>query len=449
MHQGLRRWLLFSFAEMRANLAKDFFMWRRFFRDSIGAAIVLPSAHGDHKSGIGYDDACAASEIYSKLHNSKNLEIRTSELLGDAIRQHLILIAGKKANPISRDFRVLKDADLTLCLEEGVIYDQEKQAVVTSKFSNAAKSTTDNVTIDYGLIVYTDSPFEPTAKVLQLAGIQGSGTLAAAIAVSEERYIDEIERLINQEMKNIARNVENKTVEILVKVCARDGRIDRDSITLEKITVGGGKCRRKWESREYSQLRKVIPHRMYVDVIGRGQQETPMIKVRIDDQEIKFTKSPDRLKLIYILAKQAREDYLNGCKKDGWLSAVELAESAWQIRYRGGVNEILPDIRREISKGIVTWARNLQRLGKLRLEESISLSEEYVNSEILVSDFDIKKKIVDLVYLINQEEKSRLGVDFLLIESCPGLGYRINIHPALIFLNDSGPAALNASTVLG
>jgi hypothetical protein len=153
--------------------------------------------------------------------------------------------------------------------------------------------------------------------------------------------------------------------------------------------------------------------------------------------------------LIYILAKQARENYLNGCKKDGWVSAVELAESAWQIRYRGGVNEILPDIRREISKGIVTWARNLQRLGKLRLEESISLSEEYVNSEILVSDFDIKKKIVDLVYLINQEEKNRFGADFLLIESCPGLGYRINIHPALIFLNDSVPAALNAPTLIG
>jgi hypothetical protein len=439
-----------SFAlPMRANLVKDFFMWRRFFRDSIGVAIVLPSAQEDHKSGIGYDDACAAIEIYSKLHGSKSLEIRTPELVGDAIRKHLILIAGKKANPISQEFRILKDADLTLCLDEGVIYDREKQAVVTSRFSNGAKSTSDKVTIDYGLIVYTDSPFDPAAKVLHLAGLQGSGTLAAAIAVSAGRYIDEIERWINQEMKNVARNLENKTVEILVKVCARDGRIDRESITLEKITVSASKCRRKWESKEYSQLRKVIPHRMYVDVIGRGHQEAPMIKVRVDDQEIKFTKSPDRLKLIYILAKQARENYLSGCKKDGWLSAAELAESAWQIRYRGGVNEILPDIRREISKGIVTWARNLQRLGKLRLEESISLSEEYVNSEILVSDFDIKKKIVDLVYLINQDEKSRFGADFQLIESCPGLGYRINIHPALIFLNDSVPVSLDAPTAIG
>jgi len=173
-------------------------------------------------------------------------------------------------------------------------------------------------------------------------------------------------------------------------------------------------------------------------VIGRGQQETPMIKVRIDDQEIKFARSPDRLKLIYILAKQAREDYANESKRDGWLSALELAERMWQIRRRDGVNEILTEIRREVSKDIVTWARNLQRLGKLRFEESIRFDQDYVNSEILVSDFDVKKKIVDLVYLINQDEKNKFGSAFQLIESCPGLGYRINLHPALIFLDESG-----------
>ena len=434
---------------MRSNFVKDFFIWRRFLRDSSGAAIVLPSPHGDYKSGISYNDACAGSEIYGKLHSSKNLEIRTPELLGDDIRKNLILIGGKKANPISRDFQMLKDGSLTLHLDEGVIFDKEKQAVVTSKFSNAQKSTIDNVTIDYGLIVYTDSPFEPSAKVLHLAGIKGSGTLAAAISVSEERYINEIERLISQEMKGAARNWENKTVEILVKACARDRRINRDSITLEKVMVSAGRWSRKWESKEYGQLSKVNPHRMYVDVIGRGQQEAPLIKIRIDDQEIRFTKSADRLKLIYILAKQAQEDYLNDCKREGWLSAVELAESAWQITYRSGVNEILPDIRREISKGIVTWARNLQRLGKLRFDDNIDLDQDYVNSEILVSDFDIKKKIVDLVYLINQDEKTRLGPDFQLIESCPGLGYRISIHPALIFLNENGPASANAPSVIG
>lgn len=439
----------FRFYEMRVNLAKDFFIWRRFFRDSVGAAIVVPSPHGDDKSGISYNDACAVSEVYGKLHSSKNLEIRTPELLGDDIRKNLILIGGKKTNPISRDFQMLKDGNLTLKLDEGVIFDKEKRAVVTSKFSNVQKGTLHHTTVDYGLIVYTDSPFEPSAKVLHLAGIKGSGTLAAAIAVSEERYIEEIERFISQEMKGAARNLENKAVEILVKACARDGRISRDSMTLEKITVSTGKCCRKWESKDYSQLRKVNPHTMRVDVIGRAQQETPMIKVKIDDQEIKITKSPDRLKLIYILAKQAREDYLDDCKKEGWLSAVELAESAWRVTYRSGVNEILPDIRREISKGIVTWARNLQRLGKLRLEEDISLDQEYVNSEILVSDFDIKKKIVDLVYLINQDEKSRFGPDFQLIESCAGLGYRISIHPALIFLNEPGPAPFTATAVIG
>jgi hypothetical protein len=431
---------------MGANLAKDFFIWRRFFRDSIGAVIVLPCAQEDCKSDISYSDACAGSEIYAKLHSSKNLDIRTPELLGDAIRKNLILIAGKRANPISRDFQSLKDADLTFYLDEGVIYDKENQVVVTSTFSNPKKSTIDNVDFDYGLIVYTNNPFGRFTKILHLTGINGCGTLAAAITVSEERYTHDIERFINQKMKGAARNLGNKTVEILVKACASNGRIKRDSISLEKIKVSDGNGSQKWESKDYNQMRKVIPHRIYVDVIGRGQQETSMIKVRIDDQEIKFARSPDRLKLIYILAKQAREDYANESKRDGWLSALELAERMWQIRRRDGVNEILTEIRREVSKDIVTWARNLQRLGKLRFEESIRFDQDYVNSEILVSDFDVKKKIVDLVYLINQDEKNKFGSAFQLIESCPGLGYRINLHPALIFLDESGQDHLSMST---
>jgi hypothetical protein len=81
----------------------------------------------------------------------------------------------------------------------------------------------------------------------------------------------------------------------------------------------------------------------------------------------------------------------------------------------------------------MAWARNLEKLGKLKLDENIKLDHNYINSEILVFDLDLKKKIVDLVHLINQEERNKFGSEFHFIESHPGLGYRINIHPALIF----------------
>ncbi len=422
---------------LRVNLAKDFFIWRRFFSDPVGAVIVLPSPHGDYKSGISYRDACAGGEIYAKLHSLKNLDIRTPELLGDDIRKNLILIAGNRANPISRDFQSVKDSDLSFYLDEGVIYDKEKQAIATPKFSDTQKRTIDYVMNDYGLILYTNNPFGRSTKVLHLAGIKGSGTLAAAIAVSQEKYIHEIERLISQKVKGATGDLGNKTVEILVKACASNGRIKRNGISLEKIKVSDGNGSRKWESEDYNQMRKVIPHRLYLHVIGGGQKETEMIKVRVDDQEIKFAKSPDRVKIIHILAKQAREDYVNESEKEGWLSGLQLAERIWPIKRRDGVTQIPSEIRREISKDIITWATNLQKFGKLRFEEGIRLDQDYVNSEILVLDFDLKKKIVDLVHLINQDEKIKFGPGFQLIQSHPGLGYRINIHPALIFLNET------------
>jgi hypothetical protein len=53
---------------------------------------------------------------------------------------------------------------------------------------------------------------------------------------------------------------------------------------------------------------------------------------------------------------------------------------------------------------------------------------------------DIKKKIVDLIHAINHEQRMTNGSGFPLIQSTQGLGYRINLHPSLIFLTESeGP----------
>ena len=421
---------------MRAGQEKDFFIWEHFLHDPIRTVIVLPSPHGDYKSGISYSDARAMGEIYAKLQKLKNLNVCTPELLGHDISKNLILIAGKKANSVIKDFQSSKGTNLTFDLEDGIIYDKEKQVVVTPQYLKGEKRTIENVTVDYGLIVYMNNPFGQSTKVLHLAGIKGCGTLAAVLAITEERYIHEIEKLIKQHIDNIdTSELENKTVEILVKAYADDGRVKRDSLVAEKIKVSNDRASGQWESGEYRQLKKVIPHRLYISAIHKADPRTSMIKVKIDDQEIQFAKSSDRLKMLYILAKQAREDYLSELENEGWVTAWELAERLWQIKQRGDIIEIPDEIRGEVSNAIITWARCLENQGKLRLDEKIKLDRDYINSEILVFSSDMKKKIADLVYLINQEKRDKFGSGFRLIESQPGLGYRINIHPALIFIS--------------
>ena len=68
--------------------------------------------------------------------------------------------------------------------------------------------------------------------------------------------------------------------------------------------------------------------------------------------------------------------------------------------------EIPDELKREISSAILTWARYLEKLRKLKLDEDIKLDQDYINSEILLLDSDIKKKIADLAYLINHEENT-------------------------------------------
>jgi hypothetical protein len=47
--------------------------------------------------------------------------------------------------------------------------------------------------------------------------------------------------------------------------------------------------------------------------------------------------------------------------------------------------------------------------------------------------------------MINHEEKKKYGPGFQLIESKPGLGYRINLHPALIFITEATEPVLTAA----
>ena len=359
----------------------------------------------------------------------------TPEHLGHDICENLILIGGKKANPIAKDFQTVKQASLNFYLDDGVIYDREKQILVTPEYTHGQPRNLASVVADYGLVIYSDNPFGKATKILQLAGIKGFGTLAATIAVVGPTPVHQIERLLGRFMDNrgVSR-LKKSTVEILVKVFVANGSVSRDSLQIEKIRVSNESTAQTWESETYSQLKKVVPHRIYINVAETACKSLN-ITVGIDEREPNyFSKSADRLKTIYFLAKQAKDDYLRQSENKGWLSALELAEKLWQFQHRNGVIDIPSELKRQISEIIKRWAGHLQRKGELIFSNNIKLDHEYINSEILVFDLDIKKRIVDLVHKINHEEKNHFGLEFPLIESKPGRGYRINLHPSLIFI---------------
>jgi hypothetical protein len=427
---------------MRAKQSNELSIWGCLLDKEAQTVIVMPAPHGDYKSGISYGDAFAGGEIYAKLHRIIGAELRTPDLLGDDSSRNLILIGGKKANPIVKHFQALNHASLNFELDDGVIYDKEKQVVLTPEYAHGQERTLANVVADYGLIVFTNNPFGKSTKILQIAGIRGFGTLASAIAVVDPGPSHQIDKLLGRLLSDRdATQLKNRTVEILVKASVTNGKLKRESIQIEKITVRNGLASRTWESEAYRQSKTVVPHRLYITGT-KTPSKTLSIRARIDDQEIEFGKSTDRLNAIYFLAKHAKDDYLNQSENKGWLSAMELAERLWQIKHRSGTIEIPGEIKREIAEVIIRWASHLERKGKLILSDDIKLDHDYINSEILVFDLDIKKRIVDLVHMINHEEKKKYGPGFQLIESKPGLGYRINLHPALIFITEATEAVL-------
>jgi hypothetical protein len=422
---------------MRAKHFNKLFDWYSFGRNQAETVIVLPSPHGEYKSGISYSDALAAGEIYAGFRELGQIDLRTPELLGNDISKNLVLLGGPKANPVAKRYRELKQSSLNFELHDGVIYDRHKQVVLTPEYLSHEAKTNAHLVADYGVIVYSDNPFGNATEVLHVAGIKGFGTFAAAVTLIDRSLIRQAKNSLKSFKTGCdAEGTKRGPVEILVKVAVTDRKARRDSISIEKLCLSGGGADQKWESEAYGLLKPERPQSLYI-TIGSSPHRTVNIKMRIGDREISVGQSPDRRSILYHLAKQAKDDYVNQRDNNGWLNAVAIADRLWQIKHKNGAIEIPDEMKRQISENIKRWATHLQRRGDLVVSDKIKLDCGYINSEILVFDLDVRKKIVDLVHMINQEQKNGSGPGHQLIESKPRLGYRINVHPALIFINDS------------
>lgn len=425
---------------MQASRQKESFLWQHFLEETNETIIVLPSPHGVYKDGISYCDTCAMGKIYARLQHRTNFEMCTPEQLGSDIKKNLILLSGPIANSITKELYASKAMELGLRLDDGLVYDKDEYIVLTPEYLPGETRSIKDLTVDYGLIVYTNNPFGTHTKVLHLAGIRGCGTIAAALAVTDDTFLHRIEECYAEFPKTVGScKPQQQTVEILVKVRARCGKVDPATLSLEILTVNSGRNSWSWNSKTYQELQPVPPHRLSITLNGRGEQDSSVEAIMINDQKLNCARSPDRRRLLYVLAKHSKRNYLAQSETNGWLMAGALAKKLWNINDETGASELSPDLRRVVSESIITWARHLSKKGRLKLDKKICLDHHYVSREILVFDHDLKKRITDLVYMINHDAKVSFGTDFQLIESQHGRGYRLNIHPALISFTNFEP----------
>ena len=202
--------------------------------------------------------------------------------------------------------------------------------------------------MDYGLILYMNNPFGPGTKILHLGGIRGCGTLAAAIAVTENSSLKLIEqRLATQPNPLACPTSDHASVEILVKVSATQTKVERKTLSIEKLTVHHRGSGWHWASKSYQERQPVSPHRISVTLSKMGDSSSTLPTLTIDDQELRWARSPDRRTLLSCLTRHSKEDYLTGAENDGWVLASALAIELWAITPETGMVELSPELRRE------------------------------------------------------------------------------------------------------
>jgi hypothetical protein len=417
------------------------------------------------------------AEIYAVLRGlGGRLDIQTPQsvpainALGDISASNLVLIGGRLANALSAQFQEKTREILSFEVEAGVLLDNATQSYLTPIYTDGAIREGENVCSDYGVLYFTPNPFTTDAgknQALGIIGVKGNGTRAAALVASEQKYVAFIAEHLEKNGVDFG-SLTTTPLEIVVKVEVRHGMLQRDSISIEKIRIGGLAGKTIFESEHYKNQSNPCPYRFYV-YLDEAQQKVSKIKMcrflkekhRFSEKDVHFKVKDKPAELLYILISQAKEDYRTGNEKRGKLSMDMLIEQLWPTKLdelrlpeqqkrelsakvnayfkgktlieEGEISRILQNltgrsfqIKKDVVKRFISPIN--ERIQELTLEEILSYQER------------VPKDIIDMVNKINTRIKneSRIGemaYEHRLIESEES-NYFISVHPVLLILRN-------------
>jgi len=405
----------------------DFPLWQPFLQNFDETVIVLATP-SKYQYGTSYNDAMAYGQLCALLQRVP--QVYPADFLRENSQKNLIVIGGKLTNPITQQFSRLAESRLGFEFDVGVLYDKKRFAVLTPTFLEGAEKIIINTTSDYGLIIYTNNPFNQDTKLLGLMGIKSAGTLGTAMALSDMDVVSTMTKCIEELGENNP-TLLNKTVEIVVKVGAVNGILREISVEKVRISTETGQTEKIWESEEYQHEAEKQTYLLYVNA-----PEGIIPRLHVNQTNLKF-ESEDRMQLIALLAQQAKADYEQSSGNDGWINAVEIGRRLWQqgLLINEEWVELDPAALRRISSEIVKWARTYNITSK-RDGTLVKIDSSYVADNILL-DFDMNTKriVKDMVFNINKDVKDKQIIPFHLIEGGTRRGYRLNTNPAGIFFN--------------
>jgi hypothetical protein len=252
--------------------ASTFSLWRDFLDDG-GLAVVSP--YVKYKWGVSPRDVIALFLAVRPilLHNPKrDIDIRSWEYFSSRSdwMHNLLVISSEVANQMAEFMRgehLSLVTDFSFKIRKNCLIDtlrEEKSNCLIPVFEGEPR--VHNTKVDYALITRACNPFAPDKKIVILAGIKGYGTIAAALAFSEQQYWNEIDQRVDTVLGRLQLDedeVQNALVEIIVRAETPETPRKRDlawdttpyiprwptKISVELVRVNADRCT-EWVHKE-------------------------------------------------------------------------------------------------------------------------------------------------------------------------------------------------------
>lgn len=219
---------------------QTFSLWRDFLDDG---GLVVISPYEKFNWGVSPRDVIALFLAVRPilLRNPKRgIDICSWEyfkenvLLPNSDWEHNLLVIGSEvANQMAAFMRrngLSNVMNFSLKIRKNCLVDtlrEERTNCLIPKFEGQGEPDVHSTEVDYALITRARNPFAQGKKIVILAGIKGYGTIAAALAFSEENYWREIDQKVNMVLGRL-RLGEDKAQNALIEIIIRAETPRRD-----------------------------------------------------------------------------------------------------------------------------------------------------------------------------------------------------------------------------